>query len=395
MPKDKHLIALFYSVLTISCQKKDFMKQVLIDSRTYGMSGIGRYVEYLIKNIQSTDKISYTLLVYNDSLDWMEEELSSRNISLQRSDIKPFSMREVLVGIRYFSVLAKLYDIIHFTHTNAPLLIPRNTIITVHDIIPLRLTYKLKTKIYLYLFLKLNLKRFYHIITVSEFTKNDLCKFLKYKISNITTIYTRVSPLNHAKASSSIYSVKNNVPEINGKYFLYVGNRKLHKNLQFTIRVFNKLMEEFPDIKLVLVGRKSKTKDFVTKELIKTRFNKNFIELTEVDDSTLEVLYKNAFATVLLSKYEGFGLPPIEAGALGVPTLVSDKASLPEIVGNEICVVPIDDFPKTIEKFRQLISDKAMYQENKKHMVKRADYFYNYDTIKHLESLYLSEGKNI
>jgi len=363
--------------------------QVLIDSRAYGMSGIGRYIEFLIKNIISTSSISYTVLAYEDTLDWMREDLNKRGVSLLKSDLKPFSFREVFTGIRLFAKLARQFDLIHFTHTNAPFIIPKNSVMTIHDIIPLRLPYRLTAKLYLFMFLSLNIRRCRQIITVSEFTRKDIIKQFKAAENKSTTIYTRFHPIHTEEENPDIAgSIHQFFHE--GRCFLYVGNRKPHKNLEFTIRVFDTLMSEYPDIRLVIAGNRFEEHDVIDSVLQHVEHTDRFLTLTEVSDTLLGFLYTRAYAVVLFSIYEGFGMPPIEAAAVGTPSLVSDKTSLPEIVGSDLCIVPIDDRGKTLEKIRLCLDDADYYESMKNHMLQRAEYFFSYDSISRIEQIYTS-----
>ena len=112
------------------------MKRILIDCRMYGMSGIGRYIESLIKQIIEEDNVPYeiSLLSYDNNLEKFKKEKNIKQII--NVNLKPLSIQEILEGTFFFSRISKKYDLVHFTHTNIPFKIPSNSIITIHDLTP-------------------------------------------------------------------------------------------------------------------------------------------------------------------------------------------------------------------------------------------------------------------
>jgi hypothetical protein len=118
------------------------MIRVLIDARAYGMSGIGRYIEFLLHQLQNSPSIEYTVLALKDNQDSVARALTHSSIEVVTTDIAPYSIKEILLGVMFFHRLSKQFDIIHFTHTNAPIVLPKNSFLTIHDIIPLRLPYR-------------------------------------------------------------------------------------------------------------------------------------------------------------------------------------------------------------------------------------------------------------
>ncbi|MCF7934070.1 MAG: glycosyltransferase family 4 protein [Spirochaetia bacterium] len=363
------------------------MRRILIDSRAYGMSGIGRYIEFLIRHIRSHTEIEYTVLAYKDHLEELREDLTSRGVHIISSELRAYSLQEVFAGVREFRDLAKRYDLIHFTHTNAPCIIPKNSILTIHDIIPLRLPYRFPAKCYLYLFLAYNIRRCRHITTVSAFTQADVTSLFRSAGQKTTTVYTRFRSMLQQHADYQVPAEIKDFFEAK-RCFLYVGNRKTHKNLSFTIKIFDTLMAEYPDLHFVLAGNRFEEDDPVDQALSRATHTDRFLALTAVNDDLLSWLYTHSYALVLFSLYEGFGMPPIEAAAVGTPSLVSDKTSLPEIVDSELCVVPVDSPESTLDHIRKLLDDEDHYKKIQQHLLKRAEFFLNYDSIAELERLY-------
>jgi len=113
------------------------------------------------------------------------------------------------------------------------------------------------------------------------------------------------------------------------EYILYVGNIKPHKNLKTLLEAFEIAKKKAGDMHLTVVG-----KDFMPKLTGPYRGNKQIRFINEVSHSTLWKIYRKAKMLVMPSLYEGFGLPPVEAMACGVPVACSNTGSLPEVVGD-------------------------------------------------------------
>jgi glycosyltransferase involved in cell wall biosynthesis len=129
-------------------------------------------------------------------------------------------------------------------------------------------------------------------------------------------------------------------------YVLYVGSIEAKKNILPLLRGFAALVRAHPEVKhdLVLVGGAGGARfDLPAALASEPSIAGRVRALGHVSDAHLERLYAGADAFAYLSEYEGFGLPPLEAMAAGVPTLVSDRSSLPEVTGGGALVVDPHD----------------------------------------------------
>ncbi|NLG96492.1 MAG: glycosyltransferase family 4 protein [Chloroflexi bacterium] len=189
------------------------------------------------------------------------------------------------------------------------------------------------------------------IITVSEFSKQELVRWCKAKPDRIEVIPHGSEQLMGVVPDASILQ---RAGFENEKYFLGVGSQSPHKNFHGLIEAFRRL--DRGDIRLVLVGGKF---DRVFQSS-NNELPENTVHLGYVKDAELKALYQNAVGFVFPSFYEGFGLPVLEAMTAGCPVICSKTASLPE-VGEDAVLYADPHDPDTItQKMIALLSSESL-----------------------------------
>ncbi|MDA9146321.1 glycosyltransferase family 4 protein [Gammaproteobacteria bacterium] len=165
------------------------------------------------------------------------------------------------------------------------------------------------------------------IICVSENTKTDLLNFYP-ELANreIRVIHNGVNPVYYEKGKPEDQS------QIEAPYLLYVGGRGKHKNFSMCLDVLLRQDSVGEDLKLCVVGGGKFTREEL-KKMDRLGVKSKVRHLGTISDETLAHFYRNAFALIFPSFYEGFGIPPLEAMAAGCPVMCSDKSSIPEVVG--------------------------------------------------------------
>lgn len=173
------------------------------------------------------------------------------------------------------------------------------------------------------------------IFTVSKYAKNDIINTYGISQDRVIITYNSVN-----QGFKRLNSAELNEPELRDKfrisdvpYILSVGNLQPRKNLPRLIRAFLKFLKNYNyNRKLVIVGKKAWMYDDILKTACQN--NENIILTDYVTDIDLVRLYNAAECFIYPSFYEGFGIPPLESMACGTPVAVSNKTSLPEVVGN-------------------------------------------------------------
>jgi alpha-1,3-rhamnosyl/mannosyltransferase len=139
-----------------------------------------------------------------------------------------------------------------------------------------------------------------------------------------------------------------------------MGNTKPHKDLPTLLRAYPKLAPSTPDLRLLLVG--PEPPGYLQAQLadIPTEVSSRVAFTGQVTDGQLRALYAGAVVFVFPSRYEGFGLPPLEAMALGAPVICADAASLPEVVGEAALLFPAGDSEALTEVLGRALRDPAL-----------------------------------
>lgn len=361
-------------------------KTIALDCRMIGKSGVGRYVESILDQITTKDIEDFQFILVG-SLRRLSEYESKKNIAgVEPYEIEPLSIKDTILGTSFFRRLSNRVDLVHFTHINIPLMVPANSIVTVHDLTPLILKdlFPLSKRLLLSFLLRFNKRRIKRFIAVSKSTKNDLIKLLRIRPDKIEVVYERVS--------SKLVSCERKLPEeLKGKkYFLYVGNRKKHKNLDTAVKAFDIFFDEHPDWRFVIAGRKDTSRDYVDESIENSRNRSCFIQYEGPSDEVLAGLYSNTKAVVLLSLYEGFGLPVIEGFAFGKPAIVSNSSSLPEIVGDAGIVVSTNGFYLLPNVVSRVANEPFFYESLCVEAAKKSCFFETYNGLERLQTLYES-----
>jgi glycosyltransferase involved in cell wall biosynthesis len=366
-----------------------------IDARFYGAigKGLGRYTEKLIEHLEASDtENEYVIFLRRENFDAYQPKYP--RFSKARADYQWYSFSEQCLFpffLRRFQL-----DLMHFPHFNVPLLYRRKFVVTIHDLILLRYpTLRNTTHLAFFYWLKFAAYRMViasaigranHVITVSDFAKRDILDRYPSAAGKVSVTYEAADAFCRILPASETRSLLERLVlmrydgqrDILQPYFLYVGNAYPHKNLQLLLDV----AKRFPKHQFVLVGRedyfyirlKREAKQYGIDNVIFTGF---------ISDQELSALYRNALAYVFPSLYEGFGLPPLDAMTFGLPVASSDRASLPEILG-DAAVYFNPENPGSLEQTLVEIANNPVRQEALRQR--------GYDRVKHFHWRSMAEA---
>lgn len=325
--------------------------KIAVDARMIKMSGIGTYIQNLMKNG-----------CYNIAIGKKEEiEEFDRNIDVIEFNSPIYGIKEQL-KFPYKKLKKEKPDVLHVPHYNVPIFYKGKMVVTIHDLTHLILPEFLPNKfayIYAKIMIWIALKKATKVITVSQNTKNDILKMFKVNPDKIEVIYNGVGKeFIHKKKQEVEYLYEKFKIERDKKIIMYVGNLKPHKNLE-------RLLEAYAEIKnmsktqLLLVGKAFLNYNVLEEKEKKLGIENNVIHTGIVTQQELVDLYNLSDLFVFPSLYEGFGIPIIEALACGTPVICSNTSSMPEVGGDVVTYIEPLNIKQIVKKIEtELIKDK-------------------------------------
>jgi glycosyltransferase involved in cell wall biosynthesis len=304
-----------------------------IDARAYGWAGLGRYARNLLRHMTMIPS-PHTFVVF-----------APRAFCRELADLP--CVRPVPVTHSYYSVaeqtvflaslLAERVDVMHFLHFNAPLFYRRPSVVTVHDLTRFFFpAQKRRGLLHQWAYEEVFRAAVEHagaLITVSEHTRRDLLRFFPQVSARTVVIregveHERFRPDPGANDEDRLHAFGVRAP-----YLLFVGVWMNHKNLPRLLQAFRLVRRRGFRGTLVLTGEGRKSDEDVRGMVRRLQLADDVVLPGIVPEDVLPSLYRRASAFVFPSLYEGFGLPPLEAMACGVPVVASRVASLPEVLG--------------------------------------------------------------
>lgn len=177
------------------------------------------------------------------------------------------------------------------------------------------------------------------IIAISEQTKNDLIQFLGVSEESIEVIYQDCDPMFHQIVSPSLKAEIKERYTLPDKYILNVGTIEERKNLMLIV----KALAEVADIHLVVVGRETSYSQKVRQFIKENKLHERVHFLKNVSYLDLPAIYQQAVLFIYPSRFEGFGIPVVEALHSGVPVIAAKGSCLEEAGGPDSIYVDPDD----------------------------------------------------
>jgi glycosyltransferase involved in cell wall biosynthesis len=254
-------------------------------------------------------------------------------------------------------------DLLHVQYT-APPLVPCPVVATIHDLAFEHLpeTFKRRSWMQMRLTVRHTAKTAAHIITSSDFSRQDISE--TYRISrDRITVTPFAAPSSFAPASEPEIQRVRNAYGIDGEYVLAVGSIQPRKNLVRLMAAYSSLRRRRPQDKLpqlVLVGKCAWLYDDTLRTIDELELQRSVILTGYVSESDLPALYSGALCFVYPSYFEGFGLPPLEAMKCGAPVIVGNKTSLPEVVGDAGVMVDPFDVEAISAAIERVVSDASL-----------------------------------
>jgi len=345
--------------------------------------GVGSYAKNLITSLKKFDRENqYFIFVKKEHSNIFTINQNNINIIYQKN-----ILRNKILRVLWEQFILPLYikrlkiDLLHSIHYTIPLFAGCKVVVTFHD-----MTFFLYPKkhifikrIFFKLFIYISSWRANRLIAVSNNTKKDIIKFLHINNGKIDVVYEIIdSKYRPIKNESAIMKVKNKYKIFN-KFILYVGTLEPRKNIVNLIQAYYKLISKNNAThQLVIVGKKGWHYQEIFKIVTKLNLNKGrgkIVFTGYVSEEELPFLYNAADVFVYPSLYEGFGIPPLEAMACGVPVISSDLSSIPEVIGEAGILINPYNIQDIYQALYKLLNDDKLKKELKYKGLKRAQEF--------------------
>lgn len=226
-----------------------------------------------------------------------------------------------------------------------PLIHPRRSVVTVHDLGYLHepAAHRTLDRLYLDLSNRYHARAATRLLAISQATRDDLVR--TYGVSpERVTVTQLAADASFRPADQAAVDAARARYGLGQRYFLYVGTLQPRKNLPRLVRAFAQVAADRPGLQLALAGKQGWMAEGIRAEVARLGVQGSVVFTGYVPAEDLPALYTGALAFAFPSLYEGFGMPALEAMVCGAPVVASNVSSLPEVVGDAgLLVDPTDE----------------------------------------------------
>ena len=329
---------------------------IYVDGMFYRCSGVGRVYENLLAAFAGHPGLGEIHTIVPHALkSRFFEQFPHPAIRPRFAGYGPMGVGDLVLKSAALRSLRGEVRLYFFPGHNVPLSVPGRYIVSVNDVTAFSPHFALPR--YRKAGFRWLLSRAVHgaeaVVTISETVKGDLVREFGLPPEKIRVIYPWVKEIFFGAPGDDP------LPEpLQGKdYILYVGLRIAHKNVEGVLRAFLLLVDDFPELRLVVAGGRYTTLDMVDRWKADPRLAGRLIEISSPSDGEILRLLSRAKAFVFPSFAEGFGLPPLEAMAAGVPVVCSDIPVFREVYGEAVLYVDPNRPESIAEGARKVLTD--------------------------------------
>jgi glycosyltransferase involved in cell wall biosynthesis len=337
-------------------------------------AGIGRYTRNLIRAVAELDTANrYTLFVaggwhQGDELGPWPANFRVRSVPLSDRWLNILWQR-LRLPLPIQTVTGHL-DLFHSPDFVLPPTGRTPALLTIHDLSFLRVPefFVPGFRDYLEKAVTRAVRRARHILADSQSTRRDLIELLKAEPERVTVVYPGVEPRFHSVQDTAVLAGVQAHYHLPSRFVLGLGTLQPRKNFEGLVEAFGRMLSDhigdptFAGLNLVIAGGKGWMYEEMLACIERSALADRVRFVGFVDDTDLPALYSLAEVFAFPSRYEGFGLPVLEAMACGTPVVAADNSSLPEVVGEAGLLVDERDPDALAAALARLLTDKGLRQ---------------------------------
>ncbi|MCS6775779.1 MAG: glycosyltransferase family 1 protein [Chloroherpetonaceae bacterium] len=354
---------------------------------TYRATGVSNYIRHLLQGLSAIDPCNaYTVFTgrwarHTDCRIILPLGLNFRMVpALIPTDFPP---ARILWEQTVQPVVARNLDVLHNPVNVIPIAARVRQVVTIHDLafLHFRDTHLAVKRLYLTVMTRLSARRARAIITDSEFTRQDVIRHLQVPAEKVVPIPLAPDSRFRPLAPSEQHELENfrqrkGLPE---RYFLYVGTLEPRKNLPRMLQGYAQCVRQWKTSEdppyLVLAGPKGWMFREVFQQATMLGLEDRVLFPGFIPQEEMIWWINGALAFLYLSAFEGFGLPPLEAMACGVPVIVNDATAIPEVVGDAGILVDANSSDAVAQALQAIATQADLRAELRQRSLERAAQF--------------------
>ncbi len=330
-------------------------------ANTPNPAGPERYAAELIRNLAKLDhENEYILYFRTEPQQWFRE--LPKNFTIK---VIPFPKFWTQIRVSW-EMLTNPVDILLILAATLPLIHAKKSVVTIHDI-----AYELFDGIYtgfMKYYQKFSsryaAKHAVKLLSVSQATKDDLVRVYKTDPDKITVTPLGLAdgfrPMNY----DEVQPILDKYNLVYQKYILFLGTIQPRKNIPRLVEAYQKIKtESHVEEKLIIAGGRGWLWEPILKQVKTAGIDGSVKYLDYIAKEDLPYLIAGAKLLTLPALYEGFGIPPLEAMASGVPVVVSNISSLPEVVGDAGRLVDPNSVDSIANGLLEVLMDNNLRQQ--------------------------------
>lgn len=344
-------------------------------------AGVGHYTFHLVRALLTIDRLNEYVLYFDHRMPRaVSDDFEGPNVTVRRL---PFSRYRRFLPFAYSHLLLAAYltrdrlDVFHATANVMPLSYGRPTVVTIHDLAIYQHPEWFPSQIAsTRLLVPQTVRKAAAIIAVSKATKRDLLSLFNVPAKKVQVVYEAAdTDLLKLRDRATDVLVTYKLPP---KFFLYVGTIDARKSLPTLIQAWQRLQQLRPMVldgtALAIAGGVGYRGQEVM-DMIKLQKTKSIRYLGYLPHNHKIKLMKLAAAFVFPTRYEGFGLPILEAMQIGTPVITTNTSSIPEVTGQAALLFEPEDVDGLAELMRKILSRPALAKKLSHDGQKQARHF--------------------